>query len=114
MGKLTELHEIDDLEKVWTASKEKPVLLFKQSTTCPISAEAFNQYQSFLEESDADLSAYFVKVRETREVSNQITEDLDVRHQSPQILLVKDEKSVWDASHTSITAFNIKQAIKDN
>ncbi len=114
MVQLTELHEVEELEKVWSDSEGKPVLLFKQSTTCPISAEAFDQFQSFLKESDADIIPYFVKVRETREVSNQIMEDLGVRHQSPQILLVKDRKSVWDASHMSITSFNIKEALEKN
>lgn len=114
MAELQELLEIEDLEKVWETSKEKPVLLFKQSTTCPISAAAFEQYQTFLKDNEADIAPYFVKVRETREVSNQVGEALDVQHQSPQIFLVKDSAPVWNASHNKITVDSITEALKNN
>src|SRR5690625_2924804 len=111
MTELTELLEIDDLNEVWETSQEKPVLLFKQSTTCPISAEAFSEYQRFLDGNEEEVSAYFVKVRETRPVSNQIEEDLGIRHQSPQIFLVKNKEAVWNASHNKITMDSIKDAL---
>lgn len=114
MNELQELLEIEDLEKVWEASTEKPVLLFKQSTTCPISAKAFSEFQIFLKDNEVDVAPYFVKVRETREVSNQIAEDLETEHQSPQILLVKDKAPVWNASHNNITVNSITEALTDN
>lgn len=109
---LTELLAIDDLEQVWETSTEKPVLLFKQSTTCPVSADAFSALQAFLEEEN-DVDAFFVKVRETRPVSDQITEDLGVRHQSPQIFVVKNKEAVWNASHMKITGKNITEALRN-
>ncbi|HLR60468.1 MAG TPA: bacillithiol system redox-active protein YtxJ [Pseudogracilibacillus sp.] len=114
MAELQELFEIDELEKVWEVSKEKPVLLFKQSTTCPISAAAFAEFQTFLKSNEADIAPYFVKVRETREVSNKISEDLNVQHQSPQIFLVKNSTPVWNASHNQITVDSITEAFKNN
>lgn len=114
MSELQELFEIEDLEKVWEISDKKPVLLFKQSTTCPISADAFNQFQTFLKNNKEDIAPYFVKVRETREVSNQVAEDLDTEHESPQIFLVKNKKTVWNASHGKITVDTITKALKDN
>ena len=113
MAELKELLELNDLEEVYNTSKEKPVLLFKQSTTCPVSAEAFDEFQQFLSENEEDIAAYFVKVRETRPVSNQIAEDLGVQHQSPQIFLVKDKKAVWNTSHMNITKESIKEALNN-
>lgn len=113
MTELKELLELNDLNAVWEASRENPVLLFKQSTTCPISAEAFSQFHTFLEADDSKTEAYFVKVRETRTVSDEIAEELEVRHQSPQLFLVKDRQPVWNASHDKITVDRIKEAIKD-
>jgi len=110
MSQLKELLAIEDLEEVWKSSEEKPVLLFKQSTTCPISAEAFEQFQTFLNDKQ-DIGSFFVKVRETREVSNEIAEKLGVQHQSPQLLLVKDGIAQWNASHTNITVDSIKEAL---
>lgn len=112
MSELQELLEVSDLEKVWEVSTEKPVLLFKQSTTCPISSAGFAQFQAFLRDNQVAIAPYFVKVRETREVSDKIAEVLDVRHQSPQILLIKNKESVWDASHMQITVDSITEAVK--
>ena len=108
---LYELQEVDELNDVWEISKEKPVLLFKLSTTCPISAEAFNQYNHFLEDNDRNIAAYYVKVRESRPVSNQVAEDLGVKHESPQIFLVKNEQPVWHEAHHHITVESIQAAL---
>lgn len=113
MIELKELLELEDLDKVWETSNEKPILLFKQSTTCPISADAFAEFNTFLNENDGDTKAFFVKVRETRPVSDQIAEDLGVRHQSPQIFVVKNKAAVWNASHTKITVDSIKEALQN-
>lgn len=110
---LKELLEIEDLNEVWETSTEKPTLLFKQSTTCPVSAEAFVEFNKFLKDNTEDIGAFFVKVRESRPVSNEIAETLNVRHQSPQILLVKNKEAVWDASHMRITVDNIKSALEN-
>lgn len=111
MDQLVELLTKEDLNKVWKVSKSKPVLLFKQSTTCPISAKAFKQYHQFIDETDLDIDFYFVKVRETRDVSNQIAEDTGIEHQSPQIFLIKDEHVLWNTSHSNITREAIQEAL---
>jgi len=112
MTQLKELQNIEELDQVWETSKQKPVFLFKQSTTCPISAKAFNEFNSFLDATSADFAAYFVKVRETREVSNKIAEETNVQHQSPQVLLIKDHEVLWNTSHTNITVESLEEAIK--
>src|SRR5699024_10393861 len=108
---LKELLEIDDLQEVYAASEEKPVLLFKQSTTCPISASAFRAYQQFLEQTDEN--AYFVKVRENRSVSNQIETDLEVQNQSTKIFIVKNKEEVWNASHYDTNVNNIAKTLEE-
>ena len=110
---LKELVEIDELNEVWATSVEKPVLLFKQSTTCPISADAFDEFKTFSAKNEAEYAAFYVKVRESRPVSNQIEEELGIRHQSPQIFLVKDKEAMWNASHTEITVDSIQEALQN-
>lgn len=112
MTQLIELHSKDDLEKVWEKSTEKPVFLFKQSTTCPISANAFEEFQSFLETKDEDVGAYFVKVRETREVSNEIADHTGIKHESPQVMFVKDQEVLWNTSHSKINVDSLEEALK--
>lgn len=112
MPDLKELHQVDELDNVWEVSKQKPVFIFKQSTTCPISADAFEEFKSFLDSTSIDIGAYFVKVRETREVSNKIAEKTDIQHQSPQILLMKDEEILWNTSHTNITVESLEETLE--
>lgn len=109
---LIELHTKDDLQKVWDVSTEKPVLLFKQSTTCPVSAAAFDQFKQFIEASADDIAFYFVKVRETREVSNQIEEETKIKHESPQIFFIKNKEVLWNTSHLRIKVSSIEEAVK--
>ena len=113
LTQLKELLEIDDLQEVWETSTEKPVILFKQSTTCPVSAEAFTELQRLLDSNNKDIAAYYVKVRETRPVSNQIAEDLGIQHQSPQAFVVKNKEAVWNASHNKITEDSLTEALQN-
>jgi bacillithiol system protein YtxJ len=45
---------------------------------------------------------YLIKVIEERPFSNYIAEKLDVTHQSPQILVVKEGKCIFSESHLQI------------
>lgn len=112
MTKLIELLSIEDLDEALEASTQGPVFLFKQSTTCPISAAAFSEFNTFVDSLEEDIGTYFVKVRETREVSNQIAEETGVEHQSPQVLFIKDREPLWNASHRDITVDSLNETIK--
>ncbi|WP_052144770.1 bacillithiol system redox-active protein YtxJ [Halalkalibacter okhensis] len=86
-------------------------LLFKHSTTCPISAKANEEVLAFVEEANA--SAAIVHVIEDRPVSNQVAEDFGIKHESPQIFLVEDGKVRWNTSHWKITKGAIKEAFAE-
>jgi len=109
MTKYTEITSISEWENVLQQSKEKPVLLFKHSTTCPISAAAYSEFTSL----ETEVDAYLVKVIESRPVSNEIESDLSIQHQSPQAFVISNEKSVWNASHWNITEKNITKALEE-
>lgn len=113
MAEITELLTNEDLENMWEKSSEKLVFLFKKSTTCPLSADAFNIFKEFLDATDRDFASYFVKVRETREISNQIADETNIRHHSPQVLLIKNKEALWHTSHTRITVDNLTEAIEE-
>lgn len=112
MSNLVELLTIEDLEAALEASTEMPVFIFKQSTTCPISGAAFDEFKTFVDGANDDIGTFFVKVRETREVSNQIAEETDVQHQSPQVLFIKDREPLWNTSHRDITVDSLENALR--
>ncbi|OPA75771.1 general stress protein [Paenibacillus selenitireducens] len=89
-------------------SSERSQLILKHSTTCPVSANAFREFEEYIGKgSNNDVDYTLVKVIESRPVSNQIAEDLGVKHESPQVIFIKNNEKYWTASHWSITKEHI-------
>jgi len=81
--------------------EEGPIVVFKHSTRCSISSMVKNRLERSWEQ---DTPVYLLDLIALRSISNLIAEDLRVQHESPQLLVVKDGKCVYDASHTMISA----------
>ncbi|MBO8172488.1 MAG: bacillithiol system redox-active protein YtxJ [Bacillaceae bacterium] len=112
MAQVKEIISVEEWKGMLKKSEEKPIMVLKHSTSCPISAGAYREYQSHLEDADESVMYALVKIIEFRDVSNQIEQDLGIKHESPQAILVKNGKAVWHDSHGSITAGNIREALK--
>ncbi len=50
-----------------------------------------------------NVPVYFLDLIKHRDISNQIAEDFQVHHQSPQLLLIKDGECILDQSHSGIS-----------
>ena len=109
---LTPLRGLAELEQVITDSHAKPVLLFKHSTTCGLSAMAAAEVADLLNGAAIDADVFVVDVRGRRPVSNAIAERLKVRHESPQVLLLQKGVVRWHRSHASVTAEAIARALQ--
>jgi bacillithiol system protein YtxJ len=109
---LPALRGIDELERTLDDSHRRPVLLFKHSFTCGVSAEALDELRSHIEENPAAAVQYaMVAVQTHREVSNSISERLGVRHETPQAILVRGGRAIWSASHFRVNASEIQKAL---
>lgn len=75
--------------------------LLKHSLTCPISAEAKKGFDEFSDGTDIPL--YVLYVQKARKLSNDIADKYNVKHESPQALLFKDNQVIWHDSHNNIT-----------
>jgi bacillithiol system protein YtxJ len=104
---LTSLEQLDEIE---TASKDKQILIFKHSTRCSISRMALKQFEKEFD-LDNKVNAYFLDLIAYRDVSNEIASRYNVVHQSPQLLLIKDGKSIYNASHSDIDAEVLKSKV---
>jgi bacillithiol system protein YtxJ len=90
-------------------SNQQSLLIFKHSTRCPISAAAHLEVEAYLSDSpNAEVTYGLIYVVEDREVSNEAAERLNVQHESPQVVLVKNGQSVWNTSHSAITSNALK------
>jgi bacillithiol system protein YtxJ len=92
-------------------SFEKPVLLFKHSTRCSISSMALNRLEKSWDIDDEILQPVYLDLIAYRDLSNKIATDLDVMHQSPQVLIVKNGKCTYQASHNQIDVETIKENV---
>ena len=106
---LTQPDQIIDLAQ---ASHEQPVLIFKHSTTCSISAAAKSKIERQWADSGlADVPLYYLDLLRFRPLSAQIAEQFNVRHESPQLLLIRGGQCRYDASHMGIRLNEVKSAL---
>jgi bacillithiol system protein YtxJ len=95
------------LDEIVAFSNQKPVVIFKHSTRCSISRMALKQFENEFDLED-QVDAYYLDLLEHRDISNEIASRFGVYHQSPQLLLIKEGKSVYDVSHNDIDAEELK------
>lgn len=106
------LTDLDQLQEVKKQSFEQPVLIFKHSTSCPISAMALNSLErEWNPESESDTAIFFLDLLRYRNVSNAVAEQFGITHQSPQIIVLKDGKAVYDESHMGIRYEQIQAVV---
>lgn len=101
--------QIKSFEEVLEQSKEEPVLIYKHSLTCPIAHTALKNLEKFLE--SKKIETYIVTVQNEKELSDKIADELDIRHASPQLILIKNRKPVGIWNHYSITEKNIRDLL---
>ena len=109
---LTPLQQVSQLDQLLAESRTRPILLFKHSFTCGISAEALDEIIDHLNADALDARYAIVTVQTHRDLSNEVAARLGVRHQSPQAIVIKDGKAVWTASHFRVNAAEIRKALE--
>jgi bacillithiol system protein YtxJ len=109
---LTSLEHLEQLDRLIVESEAQPVLLFKHSYTCGVSAEALDELITHLHEDNPDVRYAMVTVQTHREISNAVSAKLGVRHETPQALLVRDGRVVWSASHFRVNAAELDKALR--
>lgn len=101
--KWNELHDIAQLEQIVNESEQKPVLIFKHSTRCSISASALNRVErAWADNAEKAVTPYFLDLLNHRDISAEIESKFNVEHQSPQVLVISKGKSIFDTSHMDI------------
>lgn len=108
----TNVQSMEQLSEIVKTTFDKPVLLFKHSTRCGISAMALNSFESNWTSENELCNLYFVDLLNHRDVSNEISVLTGIIHQSPQVIVLKGSEIVYDASHSSIDARRIESILK--
>jgi bacillithiol system protein YtxJ len=102
------LRDVNDQLTLNEALASERAILYKHSTTCPVSAWVIQTVLQFAE-LHHDWPIYLLKVIEQRALSDMVAERFEVRHQSPQIFVIKGGRCVWHASHSAITTESLSR-----
>ncbi len=102
------LADLGQLNEIMDLSHEQPVVIFKHSTRCSISRMALKQFENEFD-LEGTVTPYFLDLLNHRDISQEIATRFEVYHQSPQLLLIKEGKSIYDASHSDIDAVVLKE-----
>lgn len=105
-ARFNEIQDVAELDRLIERSNEQPVVVFKHSTTCPISSGVYNEV------SKADIDVNIIIVQNARDVSKHVAEKTGVRHESPQAIVLKNGKVVYHASHYDVTAQDLESNFK--
>jgi bacillithiol system protein YtxJ len=95
---------VDALDKLLERSQAETVILFNHDPHCPISGRAYAQ----MEQLGDDVS--LVDVSKERTLTREIQGKTGVRHESPQVIILRDGKPTWSASHFQITTEAVQSA----
>ena len=105
-----QLTDLGQLNEIVDSSTDKVVVIFKHSTRCSISRMVLKQFENEFDLQDK-VVPYFLDLLEHRDISNEIATRFEVQHQSPQLIVIKDRKAVYNASHESIDAVKLEQFV---
>lgn len=101
------LDSTGELEKLIHASNNSPRLIFKHSTRCSLSSLVLNKVKS----RTLSIDSYILNVIENRDLSNLVAQQFNIAHQSPQVLIIHQEKCVFNTSHFNISHSRVQEEI---
>ncbi|MDQ1856516.1 bacillithiol system redox-active protein YtxJ [Chryseobacterium sp. WLY505] len=97
----------EDLAKAMEDSFQNKIAIFKHSTSCFISRTVLKNFEKEIENSDQPVNVYYLDLLAHRPVSNKIAADFEIRHESPQLIVIENGKPVNSASHQDISLSQI-------
>jgi bacillithiol system protein YtxJ len=108
------LESESQLMSVIDGSTSQIALIFKHSTRCSISSMAKSRLEKAWSFTADEIKPYYLDLLAYRQISSVIAEKLNVYHESPQVLLVKNGECIYDASHLDISLEEIRDVLSEN
>jgi bacillithiol system protein YtxJ len=104
----TPLQTESQLQEITARSADRPQLIFKHSTRCSTSALVKGRLERAAQPGEIDF--YYLDLLSHRPISNKIADAFRIRHESPQVLLIRNGECIYDESHLGITMDGIVEA----
>ncbi|MEP7258288.1 MAG: bacillithiol system redox-active protein YtxJ [Flavitalea sp.] len=103
------LEQESQLEELRERSFTRPQVIFKHSTRCSISSVAKNRLDKSASPDNMDF--YYLDLIRYRLLSAKVAEMFKVHHESPQALVIKEGKCIYDESHMGISMQEMVDAV---
>lgn len=113
MQKKQEIISTEALAEAMKSSERETGLFFKHSATCGISSRAFSESRKYPESPEAATArSYVIVVQKSRESSDELARLAGVEHESPQAIVVRNGRAVWNDSHLAIRSKRLADAVR--
>jgi bacillithiol system protein YtxJ len=97
------------LEDIKAQSNVRLQIIYKHSSSCGISSMVQRQLEKSLLEFNGRADFYFLDLLSFRAVSNKVASTFQVMHQSPQLILLKNDTVVAHDSHYDLLQLPIEK-----
>jgi bacillithiol system protein YtxJ len=103
------LNSLEQIKTIKELSKSETILVFKHSTRCSISSMVIKRFENLFDSSMNNIKVYYLDLLNFRAISDEVGYSFQVQHQSPQLLIIRNEVAVLNVSHYDITTVNIQK-----
>ncbi|MEQ8523373.1 bacillithiol system redox-active protein YtxJ [Gracilimonas sp.] len=109
--KWNELNSEEELSGILQTSNRKTQVIYKHSSRCATCYFAQKNVESISTEKQNQADYYIVDVIGQRPLSMHIADELGIRHESPQLFVIKEGKVTWHGSHNQIIADTVSELV---
>ena len=103
------LNSLEQIKTIKELSKSETIFVFKHSTRCGISSMVIKRFENLFDSSMNNIKVYYLDLLNFRAISDEVGYIFQVQHQSPQLLIIRNEVAVLNVSHYDITTVNIQK-----
>ena len=97
----------EEWERLRERSRTEAVLVFKHDPPCSISVVAYRQLARLGREIPT------IDVARAKKLSRTVAEETGVRHESPQVIVLRNGEAAWSASHFAISADAVAEVLAE-
>lgn len=105
MANFISIEDNSALDRFLAEANGGAVVILKHSNTCGVSSRAYGEMSSF--EGPVGL----ITVQDARDVSDEISRRTGVAHETPQLLILRNDQVVFSASHFQVKAATVKEEL---
>ena len=103
------LNSLEQIKTIKEQSKSETIFVFKHSTRCGISSIVIKRFENLFDSSMNNIKVYYLDLLNFRAISDEVGYSFQVQHQSPQLLIIRNEVAVLNVSHYDIAIVNIQK-----